>query len=194
MQKIIEKWNEKWKTQRLQLLLSGFGEKEKNFFENLEIVKVTRVEYMDEDEDAEFTLEYIIHILHEDTSYYIGKEYNSFYISYNESMDYLQFWSTFFNVEQHWRENFNEMNKKRNIYNRQINDFLNVFQFEEIITEIEQDATRKQLEIDHQTHTGIKSIGVEYNEKDGQYYMVFDNGMKVPYKKEKRHVTELYYN
>lgn len=186
MSEIMKKWNEKWKAQRLQLLFTELGEKEKNFFENLELLKVTKAEYMNEYSDEGHTFDCIIQVLHEGTSYYIGEEYGSFFIDSDGYMHYPKSWSNFFQIQD-------DSYQKKNDYNKKINTFLKEFAFEAIPDEIEEEASAKQLEIDSKTHIGMKSIGLEYNKEDRQYYVVFDNGMKIPYKTEEEHVTELCY-
>lgn len=186
MSEIMKKWNEKWKAQRLQLLFSELGEKEKEFFEHLEIVNVKEIEYMNDYHGEGNEFDRIIEVIHKGETYYICEDAGTFLITSNENVDYTDMWCEFFEPQQ--------MTKEIHVYEKQVNSFLRAFNFIEFENEYIKEEAKKQIKEEEKAYIGMKCIGIEFDTEEREYYMVFDNGTKIPYKKEERNIKELYHN
>lgn len=194
MTSILEKWNKQWKANRLRLLFSNLGEEEKDFFGNLEIVTVRNVEHHNEysDEGAYYDYVIVMKDTRDNVVYEIPWEEGSRgsmeivpadEIEYESDYeDNLKSWSDFF------EKNISDWEKER-AYCQNITNTLQKFPFRQIYEELLQEQVGSQLVKEKEQSVGLQCVDVEF--KDGDYYMVFNNGSKVPYKKEETLVQEM---
>lgn len=192
--KALEKWNTKWKAQRLQLLFTELSEEAKEFFSNLELLNAEEIIYPNGtnsydayNDTFNFAPSDLVTVEHRETKkrYYVGREVDNSKIL------------PFDHIEGEWDFHY-DMKKWHNILqteekeNKAIHDFWNSFDFSEMIQDIVAEHAEGTLEKEKQTFTDLVCRGVEYNKQEKQYYLVFENGMKIPYKEETSLAIETY--
>lgn len=201
MSDIREKWNTKWKGHRMQLLFSNFSTEERSFFSDLYIWDVYQTNYTNDYKDGSTIFDLIIEVIYEDDMYYICKEEEGerFRISPDTDLFHklknTKSWYDFFHTDRGKSTIEDEDDyvrfKKIKEYDRRIDQFVNSFPFSEMLQEILHKKAKAKEAADTKTFRNAVCTGIEYNESDQYYYMVFDNGESIPYKKEDSQTIQL---
>lgn len=194
---VLEKWNKKWKTQRLQILFSKLDRKAQEFLINMTIKNVKETNYVNDSIDNIYSFDLIIEVTHEEEMYWICKEEGQYFVAtkgYDE-MDYenAEDWAQFFKAEEVFEGAVETEHERAEIYNEKINELLERFPFRDIVKELVEEYAKEEVARTKEEILEAKCVDVVFEEKEQQYYIVFSNGVRLPYKTEDSQVANLEY-
>jgi hypothetical protein len=177
MSNVLDKWNKKWSSQRLELLFDTVTTEVRDFFQNTEIKYAYTVEHLEEysDEGYYFDLEVRFENKKTGESFRFGRHWDGFahvgsgYWDVTDIADYLD-------IDY-------EMGNK-------IDGILCNFGFDNLVEELKHEKMENSWDTNKERYINQKVLSGGFDTTSNTYYLVLENGERVEIGKETSHIVE----